>query len=209
MIRVAIADDHAVVRQGLKQIIQDNGGRIVVEAATGFEALAGIGKQPCDVVVLDVSLPGKSGLDVLRDLKQSQPKLPVLMLSMYPEDQFAVRALRMGASGYITKDSAPEELMAAIRKVISGGKYISPSMAEQLAETLTSDGDGPPHEALSDREYQVLRLIASGKSVSEIAELLALSVKTISTYRTRILEKMRLKNNAELIQYAIRNRLVE
>ncbi len=208
MIRILIADDHAVVRRGLRQTVAEEADLAVVgEAANGPELLGLVRKQPCDVVVLDISMPGRSGLDVLKDIKQEHPKLPLLVLSMHPEDQYAVRALKMGAAGYLTKETAPEELVAAIRKVISGGRYVSPSLAERLAIGLTTDVERP-HESLSEREYQVLCLIGSGKSVSEIATELSLSVKTVSTYRARILEKMNMKNNAELTHYAIRNGLV-
>ena len=166
-------------------------------------------KQEWDVIVLDISMPGRSGLDVLKELKQARPKIHVLMLSMHSEDQFAVRVLRAGASGYMTKDSAPEELVGAIKKILHGGKYVSPSLAEKLAFALVPDTDKPPHESLSDREYEVLRLIAAGKTVSEIADQLSLSVKTISTYRARILEKMNMRTNAELTHYAIQHHLAE
>jgi two-component system, NarL family, invasion response regulator UvrY len=160
------------------------------------------------VLVLDVSMPGRGGLEILKDVKQERPKLPVLILSMHPEDQYAVRALKAGAAGYLNKDSAPEELVKAVRKVVGGGRYVSANVAEKLAYDLTSDTGRAPHETLSDREFQVLCMIASGKSVTDIAEELALSVKTVSTYRARILEKMGMRNNAELTHYAIQNRLV-
>jgi len=168
-----------------------------------------IWKEEWDVVVLDITMPGRSGLEVLREIKKSKPKLPVLVLSMHPEGQFAVRVLKRGASGYMTKESAPEELVGAIKKVLAGGRYVSPSLAEKLATYLSADGQKSPQEKLSDREFQVLRLIASGKIVSEIAKELSLSVKTISTYRSRILEKMGMKNNAELMHYAMQHQLVE
>ncbi|HSB78969.1 MAG TPA: response regulator transcription factor [Candidatus Methylomirabilis sp.] len=209
MIRILIVDDHTVVRRGLKQILTEETDMSVVgEAHNAQEMLALVRKLPCDVIVADISMPGRSGLDVLKELKQDRPKLPVLVLSMHPEDQYAVRALKLGASGYMTKESAPEELVKAIRKVVSGGRYVSPSLAEKLALDLAVDTDRSPHESLSEREHQVFTMIASGKTVKEIADELALSVKTISTYRTRILEKMAMKNNAELIHYAISNRLV-
>jgi two-component system, NarL family, invasion response regulator UvrY len=212
MIRILIADDHAIVHRGLKQIVADEPDMVVAgEATTGHEALMLIRQQPWDVVVLDLSMPGRGGLDVLKELSQERRRVPVLVLSMHPEEQFAVRALRLGAAGYLTKESAPEELVKAIRKAVAGGRYVSAALAEKLAGHLGGErGDErPPHEMLSDREYLVLRLIASGKSVSTIADELALSVKTVSTYRTRILEKMRMQNNAELTHYAISNRLVE
>ena len=209
MIRILIVDDHTVVRRGLKQILTEETDMSVVgEAHNAQEMLTLVRKLPCDVIVADISMPGRSGLDVLKELKQDRPKLPVLVLSMHPEDQYAVRALKLGASGYMTKESAPEELVKAIRKVVSGGRYVSPSLAEKLALDLAVDTDRSPHENLSEREHQVFTMIASGKTVKEIADELALSVKTISTYRTRILEKMAMKNNAELIHYAISNRLV-
>ena len=209
MIRIIIVDDHTVVRRGLKQILSEESDMsVVAEAQNAQEMLALVQKQPCDVIVADISMPGRSGLDVLKELKQDHPKLPVLVLSMHPEDQYAVRALKLGASGYMTKESAPEELVKAIRKVVSGGRYVSPSLAEKLAVDLAVDTDRSPHEALSEREHQVFTMIARGKTVKEIGDELALSVKTVSTYRTRILEKMAMKNNAELIHYAISNRLV-
>jgi DNA-binding NarL/FixJ family response regulator len=210
MIRVLIADDHAVVRQGLKQILQDTREMVVAgEALNGQEVLEKVRTEAWDVVVLDIAMPGRSGLDILKELKSERPKLPVLVLSMYAEDQFAVRVLRAGASGYLTKDSAPDELVKAVRKVVSGGRYVSPFLAEKLAFEINTDSSQLPHETLSDREFQVLRLIATGKTVKEIAAELSLSVKTISTYRARIRQKMNLTTNAELIHYAIRNRLIE
>ena len=212
MIRILIADDHAIVHRGLKQIVADEPDMVVAgEAKTGHEALMLIRQQPWDVVVLDLSMPGRGGLDVLKELSQERRRVPVLVLSMHPEAQFAVRALRLGAAGYLTKESAPEELVKAIRKAVAGGRYVSASLAEKLAGNLMAGGqvERAPHEMLSDREYLVLRLIASGKSVSAIADELALSVKTISTYRTRILEKMGMTNNAELTHYAISRGLIE
>jgi DNA-binding NarL/FixJ family response regulator len=208
--RILIADDHAVVRHGIRQILADEFRRAVFgEACDAREALARIWKEVWDVVVLDITMPGGSGLEVLGEIKKSRPNLPVLVLSMHPENQFAVRVLRRGASGYMTKESAPAELVSAIKKVIAGGRYVSAALAEKLASYLNADTQKPPQELLSDREFQVLRLIASGKAVSEIAKELSLSVKTISTYRARILEKMGMKNNAELMYYAIQHRLVE
>ncbi|MHB8522054.1 MAG: response regulator [Limisphaerales bacterium] len=206
--RILIVDDHAVVRQGLKQILADNLQKVVFgEACNAHEALTLVWNERWDVVVLDVTLPGRSGLEVLREIKQSRPKLPVLVLSMHPEDQFAVRMLKAGAAGYMTKESAPQELMGAINKVLAGGRYVSAALGEKIASYLGTDVQTPPHERLSDREFQVLRMIASGKTVTEIAKELSLSVKTISTYRTRILEKMNMKTNAELTHYAIQNQL--
>ncbi|PYS27629.1 MAG: DNA-binding response regulator [Acidobacteria bacterium] len=210
MIRVVVVDDHAVVREGLKRIISENPGMAVTgEAGDGHEALKLIRGGACDVVLLDITMPNKNGLDVLKELRTEVPRLPVLVLSMHSEDQYAVRVLRAGAAGYLTKESAPAKLVQAIRKVVRGGKYVSPSLAEKLVSDLGTDTERPPHEILSDREYQVLCLIASGKTVSEIGAELALSVKTISTYRVRILEKLRMKNNAEITRYAIKERLVD
>ena len=210
MIRVLIADDHAVVRQGLKQILRDTREMVVAgEAVNGQEVLEKVRAEAWDVVILDISMPGHSGLDILKELKCERPKLPVLVLSMYSEDQFAMRVLKAGASGYLTKDSAPDELVKAIRKVVSGGKYVSPFLAEKLAFEIGMDSSKLPHETLSDREFQVLRMIATGKAVKEIAAELSLSVKTISTYRARLLQKMNLTTNAELIHYAIQNRLID
>lgn len=210
MIRVLITDDHALIRRGLKQVLQEGLGAVTVgEAQDAREALDQIMQQKWDVVVMDISMPGRSGLDILRDIKLAHPELPVLILSMHPEDQFAVRVLKSGASGFIPKESAPEELIKAIRKVLAGGRYVTASLAEKMAFDLASSSDKPLHETLSDREFQVLRLIASGKSVGQIGEQLNLSVKTVSTYRARILEKMRLQNNAELTHYAIKHQLVD
>jgi DNA-binding NarL/FixJ family response regulator len=205
-----VCDDPAVVRHGVKQILADEFKKATFgEARNAQEALELVWKQPWDVVVLDITMPGRSGLEVLREIKKHNPRLPVLVLSMHPENQFAVRVLKRGASGYMTKESAPNELVGAIRKVLAGGRYVSPSLAEKLATYVSTDSQKPPQELLSDREFQVLRLIASGKIVSEIARELSLSVKTISTYRTRILEKMGLRNNAELMHYAIQHNLVD
>src|SRR5213594_3872077 len=198
MIRVCVIDDHAVVREGLKRIIAENPGMAVTaEAGDGIEAMQVLHSQPCDVVLLDITMPNKSGLDVLKQLHAESPRLPVLVLSMHSEDQYAVRVLRAGAAGYITKESAPAKLVQAIRKVVRGGKYVSPTLAERLVYDLGTETDKAPHEILSDREYQVLCMIGSGKTVTQIAEELALSVKTISTYRVRILEKLKMINNAE------------
>ncbi len=210
MIKVIVVDDHAVVREGLKRIISENPGMAVTgEAGDGFEALQVVRKEPCDVVLLDITMPNKSGLDVLKELHAESPRLPVLVLSMHAEDQYAVRILRAGAAGYLTKESAPAKLVQAIRKVVRGGRYVSPTLAERLVYDLNADASKPPHETLSDREYQVLCMIASGKTVSDIAVELALSVKTISTYRVRILEKLNMKNNAEMTRYAIKEGLVD
>ena len=210
MIRILIADDHQIVREGLKQILAETSDMAVVaEASNGQEVLIRLDKNTVDVVMLDISMPGRSGLDILKQLRSDYPKLPVLILSMYSEEQYAMRALRAGASGYLTKDSAPEELIDAIRKIFSGKKYVSASLAEKLAVYLDEGQEKPLHQALSDREYQVMCMIASGKAVKEIASNLNLSVKTISTYRSRILDKMRMKSNASLTHYAIHNQLID
>jgi len=209
MIKILVADDHTIVREGLKQIVADVGDMMVAdEAGNGQEALQKIREGDYDVILLDISMPGRSGLEVLKDIRAERPKLPVLILSMHSEEQYAVRALRAGASGYLTKASAPDELIGAIRKVSRGRKYVTASLAEKLALELDVDIRKPPHEMLSDREYQVMLMLASGKAVKEIADELCLSVKTISTYRSRILEKMNMKKNAELTLYAIQNSLV-
>lgn len=210
MIKIFIADDHAIVREGLKQIVAETTDMAVTdEADTGHEVLEKVSENDYDVLVLDITMPGLNGLDALKQLRTQRPDLPVLVLSIHPEEQYAVRVLKAGASGYLTKESAPDELISAIRKVSMGGKYVTPSLAEKLASDLVADGKKPLHETLSDREYQVLCMIASGKTVTEIAEELFLSEKTISTYRSRILEKMKMKTNAELIHYAIKHGLVE
>jgi len=210
MIRVCVVDDHAVVREGLKRIIAENPGMAVTaEAGDGIEAMRVIQAEPCDVVLLDITMPNRSGLDVLKQIRTESPRLPVLVLSMHAEDQYAVRVLRAGASGYLTKESAPAKLVQAIRKVVRGGKYVSATLAEKLVFDLNADSAKAPHEILSDREYQVLCMIASGKTVTMIAVELGLSVKTISTYRVRILEKLNMKNNAELTRYAIKEGLVD
>ncbi len=210
MIKVLIADDHAVVRQGLKQILGEASDMIVIDEATnGHEVLEKARTVDWDIVVLDITMPGRSGFDILLELRAEKPNRPILVLSMHAEDQYALRVLKAGASGYLTKESVPEELIRAIRKVIGGGKYVSPTLAEKLAFAIGTPSDRSPHEALSDREFQVMRMIAAGKTVTQIAEDLALSVKTVSTYRARILQKMNLKTNAELIHYAIQHRLIE
>jgi DNA-binding NarL/FixJ family response regulator len=209
MIKVLIADDHPVIRQGLKQILEEQPDmKVTAEARNGQQAIDLAGKADCDVVVLDLDMPGKSGLDVLKVLKESRPKLPVLILSFHPEEQFALRVLKAGASGYLTKESAPETLVKAVRRVSEGKRYITGTLSESLASELSIEHGELPHARLSDREFQVVRLIASGKTVSEIAEEMCLSVKTISTYRARIMEKMQMKTNAELMRYAIINKLV-
>jgi len=208
--RVLIADDHAVFRRGLRETLVEGFSRITFgEARTAQEALDHVRRQDWDVVILDISMPGKSGLDILDELKRLRPKLPILLLSMHPEEQFARRALKAGAAGYLTKDSVPEELKEAVRRVVVGGRYVSATLAEKLAVDLREGADRPIHELLSDREFQVLRMIASGKTVKQIAEEIALSVKTVSTYRARILEKTGMKTNAELIRYALQTQLVD
>ena len=210
MLKILIADDHPIVRQGLKQILSEESDMGVFgEAQNSQEVLELVRKQDWDIVILDITMPGRGGIDVLKELKHQYPKLPLLILSMHPEDQYAVRALKAGAAGYLTKESAQEELIKAIRKIVRGGKYISSTLAEKLAFDLETETEKPLHETLSDREHQVLLMIASGKTVSEIAEELSLSVKTIDTYRARILEKMKMKTNAELMHYAIKNGLVD
>jgi two-component system invasion response regulator UvrY len=209
MIKILVADDHPIVRQGLKQILSEYPDMTVAdEAGNGKEVLSKVAKKDYDIVLLDISMPGRNGLDILKELKSKKPKLPVLVLSIYPEDQYAVRVLKLGASGYLTKESVPEELVAAIRKVARGRKYVSNYLAEKLASDLEINAEKPLHENLSDREYQVMFMIASGKRLKEISEELSLSIKTISTYRSRIMDKMKMKNNAELIRYALQNGLV-
>jgi two-component system, NarL family, invasion response regulator UvrY len=210
LLRILVADDHEVVRKGLVKVLSETLQPVKIdEAGSGQEAVSKASKMEYDLVVLDMKMPGKSGLDVLKELKQHRPKLPVLILSMLPEEQFAVRALRAGASGYLTKDAAGDELVLAIRKALKGERYISGSLAEILAGDLDGDSEKPPHEILSDREYQVMLMIASGKPVGTIAKELCLSVKTISSYRTNILLKTRMRNNAEITRYAIQNNLVD
>ena len=209
MIKVLIVDDHSIVREGLKQILSETSDIVVTdEAGNGQEALEKVWKNRYDVILLDISMPGRSGLDILKQIKSDKPALHVLILSVFPEEQYAIRALKAGASGYLTKESTPNELITAVRKVSEGKKYVSASLAERLASHLEIKAEGSLHESLSDREYEVMCMIASGKPVKEIAENLLLSVKTISTYRARILEKMGMKNNAQLTHYAINNRLV-
>ena len=209
MIRVIIADDHPVVRHGVKRILEEEPDiQVVAEAGNGQELLQKIDQTPCDVALLDIGMPGRDGLDTLAYLRRAYPKIPVLILSVYPEDQFGPRVLKSGASGYMNKETACDQLVKAIRKVCGGGRYVSPSLAEKIAADLAADKTLAPHERLSDREYQVMRLIASGKTVGQIARELTLSKKTISTHRARILEKMDMKTNAQLTFYAMRNDLV-
>ena len=210
MIRVLIVDDHAIVRRGLRQIVAETDDIVVNgEAETGSHAIKIARQEPFDVMLLDISLPDKNGIEVLKQIKKEQPRLAVLMLSMHAEREFAVRALKAGASGYLTKQSAPAQLVTAIRQVAAGKKYVSPALAEELANALGVDTEKPLHETLSDREFQTLRLIASGKTLSGISSELCLSPKTISVYRSRLLEKLKLLNNSELTRYAIKNRLVD
>ena len=209
MPKVLIADDHPIVRTGLKQIIADEPDiNIVGEVSNGAEVLEFLMKIPCDLVLLDLSMPKRSGLDVISEIKQIDSNIAILVLSIYPEEQYAVRALRAGAAGYLTKASAPNELIKAMRKVLSGGKYISISLAEILASEIDQHTPQQPHERLSDREHQVMLMLAAGKTVTEVAQELNLSVKTISTYRARILEKMNMRNNAQLTFYAVEKHLI-
>jgi two-component system invasion response regulator UvrY len=209
-IRVFIADDHAIVREGLKQILAESPDIIVAgEAENGVDAIQRFRKAKCHVMLLDISLPDRSGIEVLKQVKKESPDMAVLMLSMHREDQYAIRSLKAGAAGYLTKQSAPRELVSAIRQVAAGQKYVSAALAQELASQLGEDHETPLHDTLSDREYQTLTMIASGKTVSAIAKELSLSVKTISEYRARLLVKMKLKNSAELTHYAIRNQLIE
>jgi two-component system, NarL family, invasion response regulator UvrY len=210
VIRVLIADDHAVFRRGLREILGDAFTKVIFgEAKTAQETLECVRQQDWQIVILDISMPGKSGLDILDELKRVRPKLPILLLSMHPEEQFARRALKAGAAGYLTKESVPEELRTAVQRVLTGGRYVSTTLAEKLAYDLGKGADTPVHELLSDREFQVLRMIASGKTVTQIAGEIALSVKTVSTYRARILEKTGMKTTAERIRFALQSHLVD
>lgn len=209
-IRILIADDHAIIRHGLKQILSDTDDMVLAaEADGGVAALQLLRSVECDVVLMDVSMPDRNGIDTLKLIKKEFPRLPVLILSMHPEEQYAVRALRAGAAGYLSKQAAPEQLVVALRQVASGKKYVSAEVAEELANAIGEDFDRLPHEKLSDREYQTLCMISSGKTLTQSAEQLNLSVKTVSVYRARLLEKMRLRNNAELTHYGLKNGLVE
>ena len=208
--KVLIADDHPIFRAGLKETLaKESDVEFVGEADNGHKALELARKQSWDVVVLDITMPGKGGLDVLQELRRERPKLPVLVLSAHPEDQLALRLLKAGAAGYLTKDKAPKVLLSAIRKVLGGGKYISESLAEKAVFQLASKTTRPLHETLSDREFQVMSMIAAGKAIKQIAHELFLSVRTVSTYRARVLEKMGMKTNADLIRYALQNKLVD
>lgn len=207
---VLLADDHKIVRHGLKKILEDEFSDVIVgEASRDTEILEQLNKSSWDIVILDINMPGKSGLEILKDIKASHPKLPVLILSMYPEEQFALRVMKSGASGYLRKDSAPEELVDAVKEILEGRKYISPTVMNILSDVVNKDRSIELSELLSDREYEIFMLIAQGKTVSEIAEILSLSVKTVSTHRTHILEKTKLKNNADIIMYAVRNKLLQ
>jgi two-component system, NarL family, invasion response regulator UvrY len=210
MIKIIVADDHPVVRAGIKEILaEDPTLEVTDEASSGYELLRKIREQDFDVIILDISMPGIDGLDTLKQIKSEKPKARVLILTIHPEARYAVRCVRMGADGYLTKASAPTELIGAIKRISQGRKYISLSLAERLTEELDQDSGKLPHQALSDREYQVMIMISSGIPLKEIADQLALSTKTVSTYRSRILEKMKLNNNAELMLYAIRNGLID
>jgi len=210
MISILIADDHVLFREGLKQILARHKEiRVVDEAGSGNEAMWKILQGKYTLVLLDIAMPGRSGLDILEEIRKERPDLPVLILSMYPEEQYAVRVLKAGAAGYVTKESAASDLIHAIKKVASGGKYISPAVAERLADAMEHDVHGPLHQSLSNREFQVMKMLAAGKTLREIAEDLILSEKTITTYRARILEKMKLRNNVELSRYAMKHGLLE
>ncbi|MFC1908168.1 response regulator [Chloroflexota bacterium] len=210
MIRILIADDHAIVREGLKQIIADTTDIVVAgEASNGQEVLNKVSENGYDLLLLDITMPDKNGVDILKEVKKKRPGLHILILSIHPEEQYAVRVLKAGASGYLTKESAPDELVTAIRKVALGGKYISPSLAEKLASDLETDSEKPLYQILSDREYQVMCMIASGKTVKEIAKELLLGTKTINTYRSRIMQKTKMRNNMELTRYVVENQLLD
>ncbi len=210
MIRLAIADDHAIVRRGMRQVVAEGGDiEVVGEAADYGELTALLRSRECDVLLLDIAMPGKNGIEILKSVRLRHPRLRVLILSMYPEDQYALRALKAGAAGYLTKSSAPEKLLDAIRLVASGRRYITPQFAETLAASVAEPAQRPAHELLSDREFQTLRLIAAGRKLSEVAAELSLSPKTVSVYRARVLEKLKVRTNAELTRYAVENGLVE
>jgi len=210
MIKILIADDHAIVREGLKQIVaEESDMKVTGEAANASELFELLDKDNWEIVVLDINMPGKSGLEALKEMKIRNIKVPVLILSMFSEDQYGLRAIKAGAAGYLKKVSAPTELVSAIRKIVGGGKYISPTLAEKLADNFDANNKKVPHQNLSDREYQIMCFISLGKSAEEIAEELAISIHTVYSYRNRILEKMHLKSNVELTQYAIQNKLIE
>jgi DNA-binding NarL/FixJ family response regulator len=210
MTRIVIADDHTIVREGLKQVLAAAGDlSVIAEAQNGAEVLQRVRELEFDVLLLDMSMPGKSGIELIKQVHAEKPKLRILVLSMHEEEQYAVRALKAGAAGYLTKESASAQLVAAIRKVAAGGAYITAAVAEQFALGAMANNSGPPHAALSDREYQVFEMLVAGKTITDIAERLNLSVKTVSTHKARILQKMNMTNPAELIRYAINNRLVD
>jgi DNA-binding NarL/FixJ family response regulator len=210
MIKILIADDHAIVREGLKQIVaEESDMKVTGEAANASELFELLNKDSWEIVVLDINMPGKSGLEALKEMKTRNIKVPVLILSMFSEDQYGLRAIKAGAAGYLKKVSAPTELVSAIRKIVGGGKYISPTLAEKLADSIDVNNKKALHQNLSDREYQIMCFISLGKSAEEIAEELAISIHTVYSYRNRILEKMHLKSNVELTQYAIQNKLIE
>jgi DNA-binding NarL/FixJ family response regulator len=210
MIKVVIVDDHAILRRGLTQIITESADmQVVGEADSSAAAMRLLRENPCNVLLLDITLPDRNGIETLKLVRKEFPKIRVLILSMHPENQYAVRALKAGAAGYLTKQSAPAQLVSAIRQVQQGRKYVTPAVAEELAQNVDRDADQPLHQTLSNREFQTLCMIASGKSLTDIALQMSLSVKTVSVYRARLLEKMRLKNNAELTHYAIKNQLVQ
>jgi two-component system, NarL family, invasion response regulator UvrY len=208
MIRVLIADDHALLRRGVREILEEGGVEIEVdEVSSAAEALKAILHNSYDIALLDIAFPDGNGLDVLKEIYAQRPQMRILLLSMYPEAQYAQRALHLGASGYLAKNSAPDELMNAIQKVMAGGKYITPALAEQLAQEISPDFDKPMHAKLSDREFRVLTALGAGKSIGEIAAELSLSPKTVSTYRSRLLEKLRIKTTADIIRYVLENQL--
>jgi DNA-binding NarL/FixJ family response regulator len=210
MIRVVLADDHRMVRAGLKELLVDTGDiEVVAEATNGHEVMARVREVQFDILVLDMTMPGRSGIELIRQVKSEKPTLRILVLSMHSEEQYAVRALRAGASGYLTKESAADELVAAIRRIAGGGAYVTPETAQRLALALGSGRDGPPHTTLSDREMQVFVMIAAGKTISEVAAALSLSVKTVSTHKTRIMQKLTITNQSELIRYALRHSLID
>ena len=210
MKRILIADDHEIVRRGLRQILADEFPQLETgDAATAREAVEAVRQQPWDAVLLDINMPGRSGLEVLEDLKKLRPALPVVVLTAFPEEDYAVRAFKLGASGYVTKQSASDELLAALRKALAGGRYVTASLAEKLAASIAGDAPAAPHETLSNRELQVLQLIARGRTIKEVAAELALSDKTIGTYRSRLSEKMGLATNVELTRYALQHKLVD
>lgn len=209
-IKLLIVDDHTIVRKGLVELVEsDEMIKVTAEAGSAAQALRCMLEQDFDVVVMDISMPGRSGLEALKDIRENYPGVPVLILSMYPEEQYAFRVMKSGAAGYMTKESAPEELIMAIKMVCQGKKYISENIAQQLADRLDETTNVPAHELLSDREYEVMLSIAEGKSISKIAEDLSLSVKTVSTYRSRLLKKLDLKNNSELLHYTIKNKIID